>query len=412
MVPRLSARRVLMIGAAVAALTVSGTIPANAGATGHHDGRPSSPTVIAEGLNNPRQLSFARNGDLYVAEAGTGGSGPCMTGPEGGPVCFGTTGSITRISSRGWQSRVLTGLPSLADEGTGTRAIGPSDVQPLAGGFLAVLIGLGGNLDTRAGLPPAGAYMGTLRLANTRSGRMWTIADLAAFEARVNPVNDVDSNPVGLLLGRGRFLVADAGGNDVLSVRPGRHVRILGTFADRMVDAPAFLGLPPGTQIPMQAVPTSVAFGPDGALYVSQLTGFPFPAGAANIYRIGRNGNVTVYASGLTNVTDLAFRGRTLYAVEISSSGLLEGTTGALVRVDKHSTAPTVVLGDLFAPYGLAIRGSNAYLTVGGVAAGTGQVLRVPLGCGSWHAHAGGQMTRSHAVTGSAAYDCRPGHHR
>ncbi len=60
--------------------------------------------------------------------------------------------------------------------------------------------------------------------------------------------------------------------------------------------------------------------GHDGAYYVSQLTGFPFPKGAANIYRIDpRNGRKTVYASGLTNVTDLAFRGRTLYAVQLAT---------------------------------------------------------------------------------------------
>ena len=64
--------------------------------------------------------------------------------------------------------------------------------------------------------------------------------------------------------------------------------------------------------------------GRDGAYYVSQLTGFPFPKGAANIYRVDpRTGRTNVYASGLTNVTDLAFDGRTLYAVQISTEGLL-----------------------------------------------------------------------------------------
>jgi hypothetical protein len=29
-----------------------------------------------------------------------------------------------------------------------------------------------------------------------------------------------------------------------------------------------------------------VVVGPDGAYYVSQLTGFPFPVGAANVYRV------------------------------------------------------------------------------------------------------------------------------
>ncbi len=54
---------------------------------------------------------------------------------------------------------------------------------------------------------------------------------------------------------------------------------MLAVFHARLVDAPPFLGLPPGTKIPMQAVPNSVVQGPDGAWYVGQLTGFPFPVG-------------------------------------------------------------------------------------------------------------------------------------
>jgi hypothetical protein len=38
----------------------------------------------------------------------------------------------------------------------------------------------------------------------------------------------------------------------------------------------------------MQAVPTSVAVAPDGAYYVGQLTGFPFPVGGARVFRVVR----------------------------------------------------------------------------------------------------------------------------
>ena len=64
------------------------------------------------------------------------------------------------------------------------------------------------------------------------------------------------------------------------SANSGR-ISTVAVFPDRLALAPPFLGLPPGTQIPMQAVPTAVAEGPDGALYVSQLTGFPFPVGGS-----------------------------------------------------------------------------------------------------------------------------------
>ena len=86
--------------AAVAALAVTplAAVP-QADAHSQHDQHPSGgPTIVATGLNNPRQLAFSRDGDLYVAEAGAGGSGPCNTGPEGGTVCFGLTGSVRSCS--------------------------------------------------------------------------------------------------------------------------------------------------------------------------------------------------------------------------------------------------------------------------------------------------------------------------
>ena len=39
-------------------------------------------SVVATDLDNPRGLNFGPDGGLYVAEAGTGGAGPCGPGPE------------------------------------------------------------------------------------------------------------------------------------------------------------------------------------------------------------------------------------------------------------------------------------------------------------------------------------------
>jgi hypothetical protein len=62
----------------------------------------------------------------------------------------------------------------------------------------------------------------------------------------------------------------------------------------------------------MDAVPTTVAVGPDGALYVGELTGFPYPVGGARIYRVVPGEVVLgetppIYADGFTNVIDIAF---------------------------------------------------------------------------------------------------------
>ncbi len=376
-----------LTSAAVIGLSLVGTLPAGAGG-GHNGGGSGSPsgtqTTIATGLDNPRQLSFTPRGDLLVAEAGKGGDGPCRPSPDGGNECFGASGAVTKIDSRGHQVRIITGLPSFGGEGTGTSAIGPSDVLAV-GQHISILIGLGSNPANRDDLPAPGQQLGTLIQTTKNYGTFRTIADLAAFEAKKNPIDDPDSDPVGMLYDHGEYVVADAGGNTVLKVSQRCNIRLLAKFKDRMVDAPPFLGLPPGTQIPMQAVPTSVAAKDhEGSYYISQLTGFPFPKGAANIFKIDRHGKVTTYAAGLTNVTDLAFDGRVLYAVQISTEGLSSptGPTGSVVKVKPGGTVPAdhkALAGNLFAPYGIAIKNHNAYVTIGAVAPGAGQVIKIHL---------------------------------
>ena len=369
-----------LTSAAVIGLSLVGAGPAAAGDQyGSGSGSPPDPTTIASGLDNPRQLSFTPSGDLLVAEAREGGTSNCQTGPEGGTVCFGASGAVTKINSRGQQSRIITGLPSIADKDSGGGASGPSDVHAV-GRHISVLVGLGGNPDTRATLPSPGVKLGTLIQTTRDYSTFRTVADLAAFEATTNPIHDVDSNPVGLLYDCGNYVVADAGGNTVVKVNPGGRMRTLTVLPDLTANVP---GAPPGTTMPAQAVPTSVAtVGYDGAYYISQLTGFPFQKGLANIYRLDKSGKRTVYASGLTNVTDLAFKGKTLYAVQISTEGLLTGPIGSVVRVKPHGTAPsdhTPVAEGLFAPYGIAIKGSSAYVTIGAVAANEGAVIKIRL---------------------------------
>lgn len=82
--------------------------------------------VIASGLFSPRGLAFGPEGALYVAEAGRGGPGACINGPEG-PICYSPTGAIIRIDplEAGSQERFITGLPSLAGQPAGAAALGP-----------------------------------------------------------------------------------------------------------------------------------------------------------------------------------------------------------------------------------------------------------------------------------------------
>jgi hypothetical protein len=365
-------RRVLVV-LGVAALVLSGTATASA------DSDDAGPEVIASGLNNPRGLAF-HGGDLYVAEAGAGGSGPCFQGPEG-PSCFGLSGSVTRIDEDG-QTRVLTGLSSFGLIGSGTAAIGPSDVAfKRGGGSMLLTVGLGLDLDFSKTIPELDD-MGQLLRARLSKGNWKTVADLADFEDANNPTGDEENvNPNSVIALPGRSIVSDAGANDLLQVRNSGKVRALATFPNRLVDAPPELGLPPGTQIPMDAVPTSVAKGPDGALYVGQLTGFPFPVGGANVWRVEPGEEPEVFASGFTNIIDIAFdKNGTLYVLEIFHNGLLSGDpTGALIRVDANGSQEVVMSDGLITPGGLALRGDNAYVSNCGTCAGGGEVLRIPI---------------------------------
>ncbi|HEX8133033.1 MAG TPA: ScyD/ScyE family protein [Actinomycetes bacterium] len=347
--------------------------------------------VVASGLDSPRHLAFGSRGDLFVAEAGRGGSGPCFIGGEG-PACMGATGAVTKIDRRGRQSRIVEGLASYANTPGNTNAIGPHGITVLGADHVYVTNGgptaptdptTGAPIsrDTLAAQNPVADLFGRL-LRIKHHGRIHKVADIWAFERDVNPDATVgnpaiDSNPVDVLFDHGRFVVADAGGNAIDVVNRRGRVSNLAVFPNRLVPNP--FG---GPDIPMQAVPTSVVKGPDGKYYVSQLTGFPFPPGAANVYRVNpRTGAVSVFASGFTNIMDLAFgRNGTLYVLEIDHDGLLGGSTdGALFAVSRNGTKRRIALpaGTLTLPGGIAVGRDGLYVTNNGVSPGGGEVLRI-----------------------------------
>jgi hypothetical protein len=343
-------------------------------------------TVVVNGLDNPRGLAFGPEGALYIAQAGSGGDGPCGPGPEG-TRCYGDSGAITRYDPRtGTITNEVTGLPSLATEAAQEFALGPNDLSFQGRGNLFFTIGFGGDPNVRQQqFGPDGAKLARLARA-TPNGNWRLLEDLGQFEADVNPTGDEeDSNPYSILALPGKQIVADAGANALVEVRQNGNSSALATFPNRLVDAPPFLGLPPGTQIPMDAVPTSVAVGPDGDYYVGQLTGFPFPVGGANVYRVPEDGGAPeVFAEGFTHIVDLVFGpDGSLYVLEIAKNGLLAAFnandwTGALIRVAPDGTRTELVPGVLTAPGGIAIGGDGAlYVTNNSIYSGIGEVIRI-----------------------------------
>jgi hypothetical protein len=323
-------------------------------------------TVVMSGLNAPRGLAWGPGGALYVAEAGTPEiNGPCVPLPRG-ENCFSGTGSVSRLWN-GRQERVFTGLPSAFNPATRDVA-GVHDLEFHSDGSASFTVGWGGPPEARTGLGSFGQHFGILiRATSTTRG---TIVDIAGFEQETNPNGGpVDSNPYGLLVEGSRRYVTDAGGNSLLEVRNG-EVSLVAVFPARPVPPPL------GDIIPFsEAVPTEVQRGPDGALYVSILSGAPFPPGGAGIYRVVPGTEPELYA-GFTAVLDFAFaRDGGVYVLEFASEPFLGGT-GALVHVAPDRTR-TVVADQLANPTSVLVgRDGAVYVTNRGVEPGAGEVLR------------------------------------
>jgi hypothetical protein len=372
-------RRIIVAGA-TAALVAAVAVPAGAQSPSAATG---GWTVLAEGLDAPRGITIGPDGTLYVAETGEGG--PDKVATPRGDAMVGPSAAISTIKD-GTATRVVEGLPSLV---IGQEVIGPADVAVRDDGTFVVPFPLGGGPELRDAVPaPLNEHLGWLTTI-AADGTITPVADLVAWEAANNPDKadpgaTVDSNPNGVaLLPDGGTLVTDAGGNDLLWVGADGKVILVTTFPPSFNPGPTdpTASVDPNASpvmIPTQAVPTSVVVGPDNAMYVSFLTGFPFPVGGSSVLKVQQDGTSEVYASGFTNVIDLAFApDGTLYVLEIAHNGLLSGdVTGGLWSVPPGGGDATLVSTDLMMPGGIAIgEDGTLYVTTGASIPNAGTVV-------------------------------------
>jgi hypothetical protein len=288
--------------AALVALLALIAVPLGAAADDEYSVMP-----YATGLHHPRGLTIDPDGNLVVTNVGTAND----------------DGSIWRLqdldgnmmADNGAEMKPLaTNLPSTYFDETTGEILGSSDAA----------YGADGTLYAVTGAQPADIYSRTYfslwssAAPNDSTNSLRTInpyAQFGEYELANNPAGGpIDSDPYSLkVMDDGTVFVNDAGGNDTLMVTPDGTITTYAVYPPIEVpaDIAAMYGVPYS-----DPVPTGLTMGPDGALYVSLLTGFPFVEGASVVYRLEDTngdgdamdaGEMTVYADGLTTSTALAW---------------------------------------------------------------------------------------------------------
>lgn len=315
----------------IAALTI-GAVPV--AATSHL-------TVLLDGLSSPKGLSAGPGRTLVI---GAGAFGPA------GPILLYHLGGRARGATDVILDEVTIADVAVLPDGSGW-AIGTDRVL----------------------------YHGDL------TGDVVTpVLDIAAYQAtdpdpyNLDGADPTESNPFGVaVLPNGDALVADAAANDVLRVTESGDVTTVARWAGEEI-APGQMA---------EAVPTSIAVGRDGWIYVGQLTGIPAIPGTSHIWRVnpgadgalcdvtGDDPNCSVWESGFTSIVDLAIdpaSGKT-YVYEIAEGGFLafeEGfATGdfppAVLLLVHGNSRTELVPGQLSEPGGVVVMPDGVYVTDG-----------------------------------------------
>jgi len=328
---------------------------------------PANATLVADKLLNPRGFTWGPDGALYVAQAGTPqalnlpgtqsvadrtnllfcngwnqqtDAAPPAECPQQ-PAQRVRTGLISRVASDGRVSTVVEGLPVIAGMFGFTE--GPASVA-FIGNDLYVLI-VAEDINTAPAVADDKFPSGVYRVEKNGTGTL--IANLYAFNVATPPAVIPPDWGRGELydmiaLG-GKLYASDANASVIFEIDPAAPAA---SRVRRIADLSPLDGTHP--------VLTGLSAGPDGALYVTNLTKAPYPQGGAKVWRITTAGQITEVASGFTLGVGLAVApDGTFYVAEFAQIAASQTPPivpgGRLLRA-RPGASPTVVQENVFYP--------------------------------------------------------------
>ncbi len=236
---------------------------------------------VAFDLKAPIDVTADADGNLWITESGTGFN----------------DGQVVRLNTADQSlDTIISGLPSYFDF-MSEELQGPLSARMMADG--RIFVNQGAGIDT------ASASIIEFHIDDYNTNGTLSVSDYRSIVKEGEWVlanGYAESNPYSFVFDEnGNYIIADAAANAIVkydvSTQSFSVIADMPSFQNPLPFGPPFI----------EPVPTKILTHPDGGWLVSTLTGFPFVDGVSKVYHVHTDGSMSIYAEGLTLVTDMEF---------------------------------------------------------------------------------------------------------